>query len=91
MKRTDIEKSIGAKINNKNKQNRKAGPYNKDTEKQLNKREQRKIDQAQGLVPFAVKINSDLVQQIQDIAEEQQTTVNEVVADLLQKGLQNRK
>ena len=46
------------------------------------------MDQALGLVPFAVKLNSDLVKQIQALAEERQTGLNEVVAELLKKGLE---
>lgn len=91
MKRTDLEKSIGNKITGKIRSKSEDGPFNKDSGKIPDKREQRKIDQALGLVPFAVKINIDLVQQIQDIAKEEQTGVSEVVTKLLQKGLEDRK
>lgn len=53
----------------------------------VDRREQRKRDQAAGLVPFAVKINSALVQQLQDLAKERGVELNEVVADVLTKGL----
>ena len=91
MKRTDLEKSIGSKINSKIERNSESGPFNKDIVKPVDKREQRKLDQAKGLVPFAVKINADLVEKIQNIAREEQTGLNEVVAELLLKGLENRK
>jgi hypothetical protein len=91
MKRTDLEKSIGSKINSKIERNSESGPFNKDGIKPIDKREQRKLDQAKGLVPFAVKINSELVEKIQNIAVEEQTSVNEVVAELLKRGLENRK
>ena len=91
MKRTDLEKSLGSKINRKIERNSETDPFNKNTAKPLDKREQRKLDQAQGLVPFAVKINSNLVQKIQDIAKEESKGVNEVTAELLQKGLESRK
>lgn len=87
MKRTDIEKNIGTKINNKIQRSGDTGPFTKDAGKSFDKREQRKLDQALGLVSFAVKINSSIVLQIQELAKEKQTTVNEVVAELLQKGL----
>jgi hypothetical protein len=38
-------------------------------------------------VPFAAKINGDLVKQIQALAVERQIDLNEIVAELLQKGL----
>ncbi|AMP01475.1 hypothetical protein CAter282_3694 [Collimonas arenae] len=53
----------------------------------LDRREQRKRDQALGLVPFAVKLNSGLVLQLQALAKERQLDLNEVVADVLAKGL----
>lgn len=91
MKRTDLEKSIGSKINSKIERNSESGPFNKDIVKPVDKREQRRLDQAKGLVPFAVKINSDLVEKIQNLAKEEQTGLNEVVAELLMRGLENRK
>jgi len=90
MKRTDLEKSIGSKINSKIEKNSESGPFNKDKTKPVDKREQRKLDQALGLVPFAVKINIELVEKIQDIAKETGTGINEVVTELLKKGLENR-
>ena len=53
----------------------------------IDRREQRKRDQALGLVPFAVKLNSALVQQLQDLAKERGIDVNEVTAEILTKGL----
>ena len=51
------------------------------------RREQRERDRALGLVPFAVKLNGDLVQQLQAQSKEQGVDMNELVAQLLQKGL----
>ena len=51
------------------------------------RREQRRIDQAAGLVPFAVKLNGDLIRQIHALAAERKTGINEIVAELLQKAL----
>ena len=53
----------------------------------VDRREQRKLDQAAGLVPFAVKLNGDLVQQLQTQAKERDVDLNALVADLLAKGL----
>lgn len=51
------------------------------------RREQRERDRALGLVPFAVKLNGDLVQQLQAHSKEQGVDMNELVAQLLKKGL----
>ena len=53
----------------------------------VDKREQRKRDQALGLVPFAIKLNSALVLQLQNLAKERGVDLNEAVADVLAKGL----
>jgi hypothetical protein len=55
----------------------------------LDRREQRKLDQAAGLVPFAVKLNSELVKEIQALAQSRELGVNELVDELLRKGLEN--
>ncbi len=91
MKRTDLEKTLGTKIKAKIHANSETGPFSKDAAKPVDKREQRKLDQAQGLVPFAVKINIDLVEKIQDIAKEEKKTVSDVVMELLHKALENKK
>ena len=53
----------------------------------VDRREQRKRDQALGLVPFAIKLNSVLVQQLQTVAKERGLDLNEAVAEVLKKGL----
>lgn len=87
MKRTDLEKNIGLKINSQINRRGAAGRVGQEAAVAVDRREQRKLDQAQGLVPFAVKLNGDMVKQIQSLAQERQIGLNEIVAELLQKGL----
>ena len=87
MKKTDLEKLKGLSLTSRMNQTGTPARFGKDAPTALNRREQRKIDQAQGLVPFAVKLTGDLVRQVQALAEERKTGLNEVVAELLQKGL----
>ncbi|MCL4471598.1 MAG: hypothetical protein ACYC05_05285 [Sulfuricella sp.] len=87
MKRTDLEKNIGLKIKSQINQSGMTGRFGKEAPAALDRREQRKLDQALGLVPFAVKLNGDLVKQVQLLAQERQMGLNEVVAELLKKGL----
>ena len=56
----------------------------------LSRRERRDLDQAQGLVPFAVKLDSALVKRIQALAQERKSGLNELVAELLNKGLDGK-
>ncbi len=87
MKRTDLEKLKGVSITDRMNQAVTPGRFGKDAAMALNRREQRKLDQAQGLVPFAVKLNADLIKQIQALAAERNAGLNEIVAELLKKGL----
>jgi hypothetical protein len=86
VKTAGLEKLKGRKISGKMHQ---GGPdaFGKDAATAVSRREQRKLDQAEGLVPFAVKLNAELVKRIQGLAQERKTGVNEIVSELLQKGL----
>ena len=88
MKKTDLAKNKGLKINSNMNRFGTPGRFGKDANLPLQRREQRKLEQALGLVPFAVKLNGDLVKQVQALAQERKVSLNELVAELLQKGLQ---
>ncbi len=45
-------------------------------------------DRAQGLVPFAVKLNGELVRKLHAIAQERQAPLDAVVAELLERSLE---
>lgn len=88
MKKTGLEKNKGMKIHGKMKQSGTPGRFGKESALVLDRREQRKLDQSLGLVPFAVKLNGELVKRVQVLAQERQTGLNEIVAELLKKGLE---
>ncbi|HUX23755.1 MAG TPA: hypothetical protein VMV87_03980 [Burkholderiales bacterium] len=90
MIRTDLEKNKGLKINGSVNSFGTPGRFGKDAGSVLERREQRKLDQALGLVPFAVKIDADLANQIRALAQARQTGLSEVAADLLRRGLENQ-
>ena len=87
MKKTDLEKHKGLKISSGVNRFGTPGRFGKDAGATMERREQRKLDQALGLVPFAVKLNGDLVKKVQALAQERKSGLNEVVAELLEKGL----
>jgi hypothetical protein len=64
-----------------------AASFGKGETTVIDRREQRKRDQALGLMPPTVKLNSELAQQLQALAKERGVELNEVVADVLKKGL----
>ncbi|VXC44833.1 hypothetical protein [Massilia sp. 9I] len=86
MKRTDLAKKDAERLKNQmGAQNAGFGAAAKGAT--LDRREQRERDRALGLVPFAVKLNGDLVKQLQELSKERGVDLNELVAELLQKGL----
>jgi hypothetical protein len=87
MKRTDLEKLRGHKINNQIQKGNAAGPFKDTTSLVIDKREQRRLDKAKGLIPFAVKLNEDLVSQIETMAKERNVHINDLVAELLNRGM----
>jgi shikimate dehydrogenase len=70
MKKTDLEKNKALKLNNAMK-HATADRFGKAVaaEPKLDRREQRKLDQAQGLVAFACKLNTELVDELTPIAK----------------------
>lgn len=86
MKKTGMAKSDAKKLMG-NMSAPVAGGFGNSATTTVDRREQRKLDQAAGLVPFAVKLNSDLVMQLQTQAKERNVELNQLVADLLAKGL----
>lgn len=87
MKKTDLDKNKGLKIKGQMQHAVTPGRFGKLAAAVPDRREQRRIDQSLGLVPFAVKLDGDLVKRVQALAQERETGVNEVVAQLLLKGL----
>lgn len=87
MKKTDLEKLKGLKIAGKMNAGGTPGRYGKDAAASAARREQRKLDQARGLVPFAAKLNADLVKRVREIAAERDTTVDALLDELLRKAL----
>lgn len=84
MKKTDLAKSDAKKLMNK----MAAAPgFGQTAAPAVDKREQRERERALGLVPFAVKLNGDLVKQLQTLAQERKTDMNTLVAELLAKAL----
>lgn len=87
MKRTDLEKHQGKKIVGAMKREPTSDRYGSASTQHVDKREQRRRDQAAGLVPFAVKLPQDLVASLQALAKERGVALDELAAELLRKGV----
>lgn len=89
MKPTDLQKLKGKKIAGS------IGPapdrFGKGVAHVVDKREQRRLDQEAGLVPFAVKLHGDLVKQLHALAAEKQVSLGEITGELLTKALPKKK
>lgn len=86
LKKTDMERLKAANL--KDRLSKAAPPerYAKGAHAP-SRREQRELDRAQGLVPFAVKLNGELVKKLHSRAQAKQAPLNEVVAELLERAL----
>lgn len=87
MKKSDLEKQKAMKLSGKMKQAGSSVLFGQKAAAPLDRRDQRKQDQALGLVPFAVKLHGDLVAQLQAVAQARAVGMNELVAELLTKAL----
>jgi hypothetical protein len=85
MKRTELAKADAERM--KNQMLAKNATYGAAAAAPVDRREQRERDRALGLVPFACKLNGDLVQQLHGAAKERGVDMNQLVGELLQKGL----
>jgi hypothetical protein len=87
MKKTDLYKNLGLKVNAQMKQAGTPGRFAAEAAALPDRREQRKLDQAQGLVPFAVKLNIELVAQLHELAKTREIGINELTAELLRNAM----
>ena len=86
LKRTDLAKNLNLKIQGQ-MQHAAVPSRFAQTAVVPDRREQRKLDQAAGLVPFAVKLNKELVVRLSDLASTRQVTLNALVDEVLRAGL----
>lgn len=85
MKKTDLYKNLGLKIDGQMKNARTPDRFGQAG--MPDRREQRRLDQQKGLIPFAVKIEASLVAEVRAAAQARGADLNELVGELLRKGL----
>ena len=88
MKKTDLEKNKALKLMGQLKTAVPPGRYAGAAAAVPDRREQRRLDQAAGLVSFPVKLRQPLIDALQAKALADGITVNELVNTLLGKALQ---
>jgi len=87
MKPTDLEKNKGTKINGRMGAAGIPSRFGAGSATLVDKREQREKERAQGLVPFACKLPSTLVKQLQERAAAHPEGLNVMVAELLGQAM----
>ncbi|MDQ2150621.1 hypothetical protein RBI22_18130 [Alcaligenaceae bacterium C4P045] len=88
MKKTDLEKNKALKLMGDLKHSKTPARFGQGAAAPaVDRREQRRLDQAAGLVSFPVKLPQELVDQLRARAQASGEPVNDVVATLLTAAL----
>ena len=91
MKLTDLHKNEGLKIEGETRRGGVSDRYGRGVAQVADRKEQRKLDAAAGLVPFACKLHGDLVKELLARAQASGASLNDTVAELLKKGMAAKK
>ena len=87
MKKSDLDKHMAKKIGGQMKTAGIPDRFAQGAAESVDRREQRRLDAAAGLVPFACKLPADLTASLRERAAAHAGGINALVAELLQKGL----
>ncbi len=87
MKKFDLEKNKALKLTQSMKQSNSERFGKGTAETPANRREQRKLDQAKGLVPFACKLDGELVAALKERAAAHPEGMTGVLDELLRPVL----
>ncbi|MET0186113.1 MAG: hypothetical protein ABW210_11720 [Achromobacter sp.] len=88
MKKTDLEKNKALKLMGDLKHAQTPARFGQGAAAPaIDRREQRRLDQAAGLVSFPVKLPQDLIEQLRTRAQTSGEPINDVVAALLTSAL----
>ena len=88
MKKTDLEKALAKKITSRMAGAGSAARFGQGAANLPDRREQRRLDAAAGLVPFACKLPQALVNRLAERAATHEGGLNALVAQLVEGGLQ---
>lgn len=87
MKRTDLEKNQAIKLREGVQKAPVPTRFGVASTAVPDRREQRRLDQAAGLVPFACKLKDELVQRLRALAEQEGGDLNALTERLIRAGL----
>lgn len=87
MKRTDLVKNLALKIRGQMQHAAVPGRFAQGSTALPDRKEQRKLDHAAGLVPFAIKLHGELVRQLREQAEGEGISLQDLTDRLIRAGL----
>ena len=87
MKKTDLIRNLAARLEGQRKGAGVPGRFGQGAAGVADKREQRRLDAAAGLVPFACKLPAELVKRLNERAAAHEGGVSALVAEALRKTL----
>ena len=87
MKKTDLDRLAGLKLDTAMRGKASPGRFGDAAAALPDRKAQRRLDAAAGLVPFACKLPAELTEQLRERAAGHEGGLNALVADLLAKGL----
>ncbi|MDC8787202.1 hypothetical protein [Roseateles koreensis] len=87
MKKTDLDRLAGLKLDSQMRGAPVPGRFGQGAAQLPDRKEQRRLDAAAGLVPFACKLPSELTQTLRERAAGHADGINGLVAELLRKAL----
>lgn len=86
-KKFDLVRQLESKLDNQRKATGVPGRFAQDAAALPDRKTQRKLDAAAGLVPFACKLPAPLAAQLRARAADHPDGLNGLVAELLSRGL----
>ena len=87
MKKSDLDKHARQEDRWPDEGRRHAGPFRAGRGRRADRREQRRLDAAAGLVPFACKLPAELAARLREKSAGHDGGLNGLVAELLRKAL----
>ena len=88
MKKSDLDKMMAKKVGGQMKAAGASGRFGQGAGDVVDRREQRRIDAAAGLVPFACKLPADLAATLREKSATHADGLNGLVTELLGKALE---
>ena len=87
MKKSDLDKMLGKKVGGQMRGAGVPGRFAQGSADLPDRREQRRLDAAAGLVPFACKLPADLAAALRERSAGRADGINGLLAELLRKAL----